>query len=124
VTENNQSLEKPIKSVDRDFAEKGFARYFWGLSYTLAVLGAFALFARFWDEIHLHGLQFHSLVRIVGLPLICVCPLILSLSARRYIRSALKENLVSERVAGNFEYWIGIQLTIAYMAIMQFVMWG
>jgi len=78
---------------------------------------------RIWDEIHHRALSFHILAHIVPLPFILVFPLFLSLVSRRYIRCALMEKLVSERVARNLEFYIGIQLMITYMAIMQFATW-
>jgi len=113
-----------MKSVDRDFVANGVVRYLWGVSYAFVAFGAFAAYGRFWDEIHPHGMQFYSLTRIVVLPLIYVCPFILSLAFRSYIRCALKENLVSERVFKNCEYWIGLQLMLVYMAIMEYSTWN
>ena len=113
-----------MKSVDRDFDQYEMARRFWPVAYGLMGLGAFALFGRLWDEVHLHGLSFYLFLRIASLLLIYVCPLVLSFGSRRYNRSALKENLVSERVANNNEYFIGFQLKFVYLAFMQLVMWN
>jgi hypothetical protein len=107
-----------MKSVDRDFDANGIAKHFWTLAYVIVALGAFAVFGRFWDEIHLHGLPPHKLIRIVALPLIYLCPIIFSLAIRRYIRCALKEKLVSERVANNCGFFIGQQLIFVYIAIL------
>jgi hypothetical protein len=117
------STEERMKSVDRDFDPYGIARHVWTVSYVFMAFGVLAAFGRFWDEIHFHGLPLHILFRIIGFPLAYVCPLILSLVTRSYIRSALKENLVNERVAKNCEYWIGLQLTIVYIVIMPFITW-
>jgi hypothetical protein len=118
-----------MMNVDSDFDPKGIARYIWSLSYAFVVWGAFVVFGRFWHEIHLHGLSLehllvsNTLLRIISLPWLYICPLILSLQFRRYNRCALKENLVSERVVKNIEYYIGIQLMFVYMAIILFANW-
>jgi hypothetical protein len=111
-----------MKSVDRDFDSHGIARNIWFVSYAFVAFGVFAATGRFWDENHFHGLPL-LLFRIVGFSLAYLGPLILSLAFRSYIRCALKENLVSERVVKNCEYWIGIQLTIVYFVLMQFITW-
>jgi hypothetical protein len=111
-----------MKSVDRDFDSNGITEHFW-FAYAIVAMGAFAIYGRFWDEVHLRTLSFHILIRIIALSLIYICPLILTFAFRRYISCALKENLVSERVAKNCEYWIEIQLMVVYISIIQFVLW-
>jgi hypothetical protein len=127
VIAGSYSLEERMKSVDLDFDRNGFARYIWGLSYAFVAWGAFVVFGRFWNEIHRHGLSLwpatNTLLRIIVLPFFYISPLIFSLQFRRYKRCALKENLVSERVAKNVEYLIGLQLMFVYMAIMLFAIW-
>jgi hypothetical protein len=118
-----------MKSVDQDFDRYRIARYIWGLSYAFVAWGAFVVCGRFWHEIHRHGLSLeqllvsNTLLRIISLPWMYICPLILSLQFRRYNRCALKEILVSERVAKNVEYLIGLQLMFVYMAIILFANW-
>jgi hypothetical protein len=46
--------------------------------------------------------------------------LIVALLFRRYIRRALKEELISERVAENCEYWIGQLIFTVYAAFSWF----
>jgi hypothetical protein len=111
------------KSVDRDFAQKWYDNKFhWTTAYIFVAAGSLAFLMRLWEEVHLRGLT-HTLIRIVPFSLIFVCPLTVSLLFRGYIRSALKENLVSERVAKNCEYWIGSQLFSVYILILIFVTW-
>jgi hypothetical protein len=44
-----------------------------------------------------------------------ITPLIPALLFRRYIKCALKEELISERVAENCEYWIGKLIVTVYL---------
>ena len=114
-----------MKSVDRDFARKAYDNSFhWTAAYIFVAAGSLAVLIGLWDEVHLRGLSSLTLIRIVGLPLIFVCPLIVSLLFNRYVRSALKENLVSERVAKNCEYWIGSQLLVVYFLVTLFAIWN
>jgi hypothetical protein len=39
---------------------------------------------------------------------------------RRYIKDALRENLVSARVAGNCEFFVAMMLFFSYFAIFEF----
>jgi hypothetical protein len=113
-----------MKSVDRDFDRSGMAKHFWTLAYVIMALGAFGIFVKVLDEVRLRALSFYALAHIASLPLLFICPLVLSLQSRKYIRCALKENLVSERVANNSEYFLGMMLMIVYIAIMQFATWN
>ena len=112
-----------MNSVDRDFEPKGSSGISWLVAYVLLAVGAIGVFAKMWDEVHLRGTTFHALVRVVPLPFFFIVPLTFSLFFRRYIRSALKENLVSERVANNCEYWVGTQLLFVSFLIMLLATW-
>jgi len=124
MTAGIYGMERQMKSMDRDYDPYGFAKRLWPLTYGLAGLGALAMLLRFWDEVHHHGWSSSLVLRIVGSPLIYICPLVLSLQSRGYNRFALKENFVSERVANNSEYFIGMQVMLVYLAFMQFLMWN
>ena len=113
-----------MKSVDRDFYPSESAKLYWIVAYFGVAVGAFGMFMRFWDEVHHQALSFHILVHIVPLPFLFIFPLLLSLFFRRYIRCALKENLISERVAKNIEHYLGMQLIFVYLTIMQFATWN
>ncbi len=109
-----------MKSVDQDFKRYGSTSLFWTWTYLIVGLGSMSMLTKIWYEVSLHGMPFHTLIQIIGLPLIYIFPLILSLRIRRYSRCALKENLVSERVANNYEFFIGRLLLMVYAAITQF----
>ena len=111
-----------MENVDWDFDTNGYGRHFWKIAFNLVAVGAFAIFVRFWDKVHFPGLPFSTFTQFVLIPLMYIFPLIVSLASRRYIRTALKENLVSKRVANNFEYFTGIQLLVVYFLIMLFAM--
>ena len=114
-----------MKSVDRDYFLKTDGEASWILaSYVMVALVALVLFPRVWHEVHLQGLSFSTVLRMVTLPVIYVVPLVSSLRFRRYTRRALKENLVSERVAHNCEFFIGNQLFLVYLAIMSLAAWN
>jgi hypothetical protein len=122
MTEDRFQCGERMKSIDRDFAQKWYDNFHWPAAYIFVAAGSLAVVTRLWEEVHLRGLP-HALIRIVSFPLIFVCPLIVSLLFRGYIRSALKENLVSERLAKNCEYWIGLQLFSVYILILIFATW-
>jgi ACR3 family arsenite efflux pump ArsB len=109
-----------MERVDWDFDKNGYGRHFWNIAFTLVAVGAFALLVGFWDKVFLLALPFSTFARFVLIPFMFIFPLIVSLATRRYIRTALKENLVSERVANNCEYFTGIQLLVVYFLIMLF----
>ena len=110
-----------MKSVDRDFVGNGYLGTHWFFAYFFVALGANAMLVKIWKCIHLHGLSSYMLFQIVLLSLLFISPLLLVLLFMRYIRSALKENLVSERVAENCEYWIGKLISISYLAFFGFL---
>jgi hypothetical protein len=112
-----------MKSVDRDFDPKGSNGFNWPLAYMFFAFGAIFMLSRIWNEAHLRGPDYRTIFLIVLRSLLFVFPLVFSLQFRRYIRSALKENLISERIARNCEYWIRNQLTVVYFAIMLFAAW-
>jgi hypothetical protein len=118
-----ESLEGQMKSVDQGFDPKGSSGFNWPLAYMFFAFGAIFMFSKIWNEAHLRGLNYQIIFLIVLRSLIFVLPLVFSLQFRRYIRSALKENLMSERIAKNCEYWIRNQLTVVYFAIMLFAAW-
>jgi hypothetical protein len=59
-------------------------------------------------------LSFHTGFQAIMLPLFFFFPFFASSQFSKYIRSALKENLISERVAKNCEFWIGNQMLIVF----------
>jgi len=109
-----------MKSVDRDFEPNGFMKIRWLIAYLFVAAGPIGMLVNKWDEIHLSGLSFHTLFQIVLLLLLFILPLIFAHLFRRYIRKALKEDLVSEKVAKNCEYWIGRLFFIVYFAFFGF----
>jgi hypothetical protein len=113
-----------MKNVDRDFDRSGVVKLIWVCAYTIAALGALCVSGKILEIIHLHGFVLLTLIHFFALLIVFVCPMIISLLFRRYVRSALKENLVSARVANNCEYLIGILLMFAYFAILQFSTWN
>jgi hypothetical protein len=44
------SKEERMKSVDRDFDQKGLVRIFWPLAYFLVAFGYLDVFARLWGK--------------------------------------------------------------------------
>ncbi|MFY9854428.1 MAG: hypothetical protein WAK26_11190 [Terracidiphilus sp.] len=108
-----------MKSVDRDCGSDGHAEFRWLFAYFFVALGTIRIFAKIRGGIHLHGLPY-TLFDIALVSLLFMSPLIFALLFRRYIRSALKEELVSERVAGNCEYWIGQLIGVVYFAFFWF----
>ncbi|MGB7983531.1 MAG: hypothetical protein WCF54_00060 [Terracidiphilus sp.] len=119
-----ESQVERMKSVDRDFEPKEYSRIMWILAYFLLAAGGIVLSIKILDEIHHRGSIFHTAIQIITLPLIYICPLLLSFRFRKYTRDALMENLISERVANNCEFFIGQQLMVIYMAIMSFTIWN
>jgi hypothetical protein len=99
-----ESTEERMKSVDRDFDEYGDCNIKRKMSYMFLFAGFLIILAKMWTGIHLHGLSFHTGFQAIALPLFFFVPFFDSLQFSRYIRSALKENLVSERVAKNCEF--------------------
>jgi hypothetical protein len=117
-------MEERMKSVDRDFDRSGIVKLIWVCAYAIAALGALCVLGKILEIIHLRGLAFITLLHFLALLIVFLCPMIISLLFKRYIRSALKENLVSARVVNNCEYFIGILLMFAYFAILQFATWN
>jgi uncharacterized protein (DUF983 family) len=116
-------MEERMKSVDRDFElDKDISLL--PASYVLAIFIAFVVFPSVWHEVHLQRMSFNTVFRMATLPVIYIFPLIISLRFSRYIKGALKGNLVSERVAKNCEDWIGKLLISVYFAIMLLVAWN
>jgi len=111
-----------MKSVDRDYAGNGYAQTYWFFAYSLLVLGTIGVFIKLWKGIYLHGLSSDIVFQNLSFTLLFIIPLIFALLFRRYIRSALKENLVSERVAENCEYWIGRLISSVYVAFILYAL--
>jgi hypothetical protein len=109
-----------MKSVDRDFVRDGHMSADWLFAYVFVAGGAFVMLVRIWMGVHPRGLVPYTLFQIIWLPLLFISPLIFAFLFRRYIRSALNEDLVSERVAENCEYWIGRLIFIVYFAFFWF----
>jgi hypothetical protein len=112
-----KSKEKQMKSVDRDFGSKEYVKANWLVAYLMLVGGAIFILVKIRGEIPHQGLQIIAPV-IVGLLLLYMFPLLSSLQFSRYVRKALKEDLVSERVAKNYDRFIGQQLIVVYLVIM------
>ncbi|MGD0546764.1 MAG: hypothetical protein ABR991_02915 [Terracidiphilus sp.] len=108
-----------MKSVDKDYGGNGYVEAKWLFAYSFMALGAISMFVKIWEGIHFRGFP-HMLFHIVILPLLFISPLIFALLFRRYIRSALKEQLASERVAENCEYWIGQLIGAVYFSFFWF----
>ena len=107
-----------MKSVDRDFGPKGLAEANWFVAYFLVAASAIFMLVELWKGIHPSWLSTHILFEAVSLSLIFVLPLISAFQFRRYIKNALKVNLVSERFANNCEYLIGNLVSSVYLTIM------
>jgi hypothetical protein len=110
-----------MKSVDRDFDEYGNSNINRRILYMFLFVGFLITLAKVWTDFHLRGLSFHTVLQAIMPPLFFFLPFFASLQFSRYIRSALKENLISETVAKNCEFWIGNLLLIVYFTIMIFV---
>lgn len=113
-----------MKNVDRDFDAKKEGGFRWLFAYLFFVAGAIILVFRIWEEVHRQGMSFYSVIRIIGIPLIYVCPLIISFQFRKYVRSALVENLINERAANNCEHFIGYELFLFGVLIVTLVIWN
>jgi hypothetical protein len=109
-----------MKSVDRDYFGNRYVEADWLFSYGFVALGTIGMLVKIWEGIHLRGSSSHALFHIITLPLLFILPLVFALLFRRYIRSALKEELVSERVAENCEYMVGRLIFIVYFAFFWF----
>ena len=113
-----ESKEERMKSVDRDYDKYGNCNINRWILYMFLFVGFLMVLAKVWTEIHLHGLSIHTGFQAIMLPLFFFVPFFASLQFIKYVRSVLKENLISERVAKNCEFWIGNQMLIVYFAIM------
>jgi flagellar biosynthesis protein FliQ len=111
-------MEERMKSVDRDFDEYGNCNINRWILYGLLFVGFLVILAKAWTEIHVNGLSFHTVFQAIMLPLVFLFPFVVSLQFSRYMRNVLKEDLLSERVAKNCEFWIRNQMLIVYLAIM------
>jgi hypothetical protein len=116
------STEERMKSVDRDFVGNGYVGTNWIYGYSFLALGLICMFVKIWKGFLLHGLSFDICFQMFSLPLFFITPLIPALLFRRYIRSALKEELISERVAENCEYWIGKLIVTVYLVYFWYFM--
>lgn len=114
-----ESKEERMKSVDWDFFGNGYVGTEWLFAYSFMALGAISIFVKIREGVHLRGFS-TMLFHIVMFPLLFIFPLIIAFLFRRYIKNALKENLLSERVAENCEYWIGRLIGIVYFAFFCF----
>jgi hypothetical protein len=111
------SKEERMKSVDRVFEPEGYGNFYVYLAYVFMIIGSLLVFGRLRDEFHLHGLSFHTVMQILALPCGYLLPFLFSFRFSKYIKKALEENIVSERVAKNCEFWIGFQLFVVYFVI-------
>jgi hypothetical protein len=105
-----------MKSVDCDFDPSGTSRFLWPLAGVFAAIAYFQILERVWQTYHLHKLSEFSFWPL----LLCVFPFMFSILFSRYIRSALRENLVSARVANNSQNWIAMTVFLIYFSICQF----
>jgi len=108
-----------MKSVDKDYVGNGYVRTEWLFAYSFMALGSISIFVKIREGIHLYGFS-TMLFHIMIFPLLFSFPLIIAFLFRRYIKNALKENLLSERVAENCEYWIGRLIGIVYFVFFCF----
>jgi len=115
-----ESTEKRMKSVDRDFGPFGFGRFNRTIVYLFAAMVALIFFVRLWKDVHRNELSFFSVMDIVTFTLGFISPLFVYYSFMKYLRSAMKENLVSERVTKNCEFYIGLLMFMVYLAFMSF----
>jgi hypothetical protein len=104
-----------MKSVDRDFGRGGYVEANWLFSYIWMIFGSICFLDGIWNEVHLHGWGYRVFPKVAAVSLMFIAPLIESIKFRKYIRSALKEDIVNERVATNCEYFIGKQLYAAFV---------
>ena len=104
-----------MKSVDRDFVGNGYLKGKRLFIYGWMILGSICFLDGIWNEVHLHGWTNYIFLKIAVVSLMFVAPLIESIKFRKYIRRALKEDIVNERVATNCEYFIGEQLSVVFM---------
>jgi len=113
-----------MKSVDRDFDQKGKTGYSQLLAayYLLPVCGV-AVFLKLGHEAYLQWFSFSILFKLIALSIMFIFPLISTRRFVKYIKEALKENLISERVASNCEFFLGNMLMTIYLTIMLFFTW-
>ena len=126
MTEKTQNSEMPIEKADLGFSSKEWRGIHWPYGVFFVACMAFATFGvyvRISEKIHLQGLTFHSLFQIVSLPLLCVLPLILSLTLLRYLRDALKNNHVSKSVADISTLLIELIIFFVYCAFAELAIW-
>ncbi|HEY1253510.1 MAG TPA: hypothetical protein VGF01_01875 [Terracidiphilus sp.] len=103
-----------MKSVDRDYVGNGSMEQNWLFAYAWMIFGTICFLDGIWNEVHLHGWSYRIFLKVAAVLLMFISPLMRSLQFRKYIRSALKEDLVNERVATNCEYFMGQQLFAAF----------
>ena len=108
-----ESTEERMKSVDRDLDSSRYRRINVPLAYFIAVVGAYSLFLSLWKSNP-------AVIEIISLPLLYIAPLTSYYWFRRYIGSARKENLISERVSENCKFLIGNLILFVYLAFMIF----
>jgi hypothetical protein len=113
-----------MKSVDRDFDLNGRSGFYWPFVYLAMVLAAGGIVIKILYVVHHRGFDFYTPFQIVVIPLILIFPLIFSLRFKKYVRGALKESLISERVANNCGLFLGQQLVFVYIAIVILAMWN
>ena len=113
-----------MKSVDRDFDQKKKNGYSQLLAayYLLPVLGITVIF-KIGHEAYLQWFSFKVLFKLILLPICFIFPLMATLRFVKYIKEALKEDLISERVANNCEDFLGSLLMTIYLTIMLFATW-
>jgi Flp pilus assembly protein TadB len=119
-----ESTEERMKSVDRDFdstKKTGYSQLL--AAYYLLPVCAIAVLIKIGHEAYLHWFSFFVLFKLIALPILFVFPLMTTLRFVKYIKKALKEGLISERIANNCEYFIGNLLMTIYMTIMLFATW-
>jgi hypothetical protein len=129
-TADSGSMEERMESVDRIFdpvfgpKKLDVLKWVWVIVFVTGLaFGALGVYVRISEKIHLQGLSSHNLFQVVSLPLLFILPLVISLLIWRLIGSALKENLVSERVAKYSMFLIKLLIFIVYYAFAQFALW-
>jgi hypothetical protein len=95
---------KEKKSVDRDLVDSNWSpRMVWGFSYVWAAIDFAMVLIDSWKGYLDHGASFYELFA----PVVYLMVLVSFFGVRRYFRSALSENLITERVARNCDYYLG-----------------
>jgi hypothetical protein len=104
------------EAVERELSSADHRVMWWIGAVGLAAMGLTELVSDGSQLFHSHQLSFDILLPLV----VCSMALAWSIKFRCYIRDALREGLVGERVANNCQYLIAMQQIITGLAMLFF----